>query len=93
MWMSPYPPVQVGGTTLPALVDAAVAAYPDRTALVDGPSGASVTYAELGRRIARISAWLAGPGGVRAGDTVALCRRTRHRGPPARWPPCGWARR
>lgn len=72
MWTSPYPPVPVGGTTVPAMVDAAVAAYPDRTALVDGPSGASVSYAELGRRIARISAWLAGPGGVRTGDTVAL---------------------
>jgi acyl-CoA synthetase (AMP-forming)/AMP-acid ligase II len=72
MWTSPYSPVEVGGTTLPGLVDAAIAAHPDRTALVDGPSGASVTYAELGRRVARISAWLAGPGGVRAGDTIAL---------------------
>ncbi len=72
MWTSPYPAVPVGGTTLPAMVAAAAAAHPERTALVDGPTGAAVSYAELQRRVARISGWLAGPGGVRPGDTVAL---------------------
>jgi len=71
MWRSSYPDVPVGGTTLPAMVQARIASEPDRIALIDGVSGASVTYAEFGRRVERISAWLAHHG-VEAGHTVAL---------------------
>ena len=71
IWHSPYADVPVGGTTLPAMVDSVAEKEPDRTALIDGPSGASVSYAELGRRVERISAWLARHG-VGAGHTVAV---------------------
>jgi acyl-CoA synthetase (AMP-forming)/AMP-acid ligase II len=71
IWHSGYPDVPVGGSTLPAMVGTAIERGPEHTALIDGPSGASVTYAELGRRVERISAWLA-HNGVSAGDTVAL---------------------
>ncbi len=71
IWYSGYPDVPVGGTTLPAMVQAVIDRQPDRVALIDGPSGASVSYAELGRRVERISAWLAGRG-VSAGHSVAL---------------------
>jgi acyl-CoA synthetase (AMP-forming)/AMP-acid ligase II len=71
LWRSDYPDVPVGGTTLPAMVQAGIERQPDRIALIDGASGASVTYAEFGRRVERISAWLAHHG-VGAGSTVAL---------------------
>src|SRR4029453_8309815 len=61
----------VGGTTLPAMVHSTIQRQPDRTAMIDAASGASVSYAELGRRVERISAWLAHHG-VEAGHTVAL---------------------
>jgi acyl-CoA synthetase (AMP-forming)/AMP-acid ligase II len=70
-WTSSYPEVPVGGTTLHALVAAAAARHPDRTALVDGPSGASVSHAELARRVERIAAWLHADG-VRPGSVLGL---------------------
>ena len=67
MWRSSYPEVPVGGTTLPAMVQATIERRSEHTALIDGASGASVSYAEFGRRVERISAWLARPGsGARA---------------------------
>lgn len=71
IWRSRYPDVPVGGTTLPAMVQTRIERRPERTALIDGVSGASVSYAEFGRRVERISAWLAHHG-VEAGHTVAL---------------------
>lgn len=71
IWNSEYADVPVGGATLPAMVQAAIEKQPDRTALIEGASGASVTYAEFGRRVERISAWLAHRG-IGAGHTVAL---------------------
>jgi acyl-CoA synthetase (AMP-forming)/AMP-acid ligase II len=59
------------GTPIHELVSAAARAFPDKTALIDGPSGQSVPYAELDRRVRRIAAWLQADG-LRAGDTVAL---------------------
>ena len=71
IWSSSYPEVLVGGTTLPALVTEAAERFPERTALVDGPSGASVTYAELVRRVERIAAWLHADG-VRPGAVIGM---------------------
>ena len=71
LWRSTYPGVPVGATTLPAMVWATIERQPDRVALVEGVSGASVTYAEFGRRMERIAAWLARRG-IGAGDTVAI---------------------
>jgi acyl-CoA synthetase (AMP-forming)/AMP-acid ligase II len=71
IWRSTYPDIEVGGTTLPALVQQAIERHPNRTALIDGESGKSVSYKEFGQRVARISAWLARQG-VGHGATVAL---------------------
>ena len=71
IWRSSYPDVPVGGMTLPAMVQSRIERQPDRTAMIDGVSGRSVSYAEFGRRVERISAWLAHHG-VAAGHTVAL---------------------
>ena len=56
--------------TVPDLIGAVVARHPSRRALVDGPSGRSVDYAELDRRVRVIGAWLQRDG-LRAGDRVA----------------------
>jgi acyl-CoA synthetase (AMP-forming)/AMP-acid ligase II len=71
MWRSGYPDVRVGGTTFPEMVQRQVERTPDHLALMDGPSGLSVTYAEFGRRVERISAWLAHRG-IGPGHTVAI---------------------
>jgi acyl-CoA synthetase (AMP-forming)/AMP-acid ligase II len=52
------------------MLDRAAKAHPDRTAFVDAPSGASVTYAELTRRVDRLAAWLHADG-FRSGDRLA----------------------
>jgi acyl-CoA synthetase (AMP-forming)/AMP-acid ligase II len=71
MFTSPYPGVVEDGTTLPHVLEEAVRRHPDRAALVDGPSGRSVTYRDLARRVDRLAGWL-DERGVRPGDTVAL---------------------
>jgi acyl-CoA synthetase (AMP-forming)/AMP-acid ligase II len=69
IWTSDLDDVPTDGT-LPDLLETAAHRHPDRTALVDGPSGASVDHRELLRRIDRLSAWLHedgfGPGDVLA---------------------------
>ena len=66
--------------------------YGDRVALVDGPTGQEVTYAQLAERVERVSALLAergfGPGAVLA----LRARRTSRPGQAwrwRRWPPAG----
>jgi len=71
IWRSNYPDVTIGGATLPSMVQQAIERHPGRTALVDGESGKAVTYQEFGRRVERISAWLARQG-IQSGSTVAL---------------------
>jgi acyl-CoA synthetase (AMP-forming)/AMP-acid ligase II len=71
MWTSPYPPVEVGGTTLPRMVLEAAARHGDRPALVDGGSGAVVGYRLLAERVRQVAAGLAA-GGFRPGDVLAL---------------------
>src|SRR5690349_21662054 len=70
VWTSPYAPVEAGGTLLD-LVASTAAARGDEPALVDGPSGATVTYAALADRIERAAAGIAACG-VAPGDVVAL---------------------
>jgi len=70
VWTSPYAPVQTGGTLLD-LVAATAAAMPDEPALVDGPSGAALSYGALLDEADRSAAGLAARG-VAPGDVVAL---------------------
>ena len=71
MFTSPYPSIVEDGTTLTHVLEQAVRRHPERTALVDGPSGRSVTFAELARRVDQVAGWL-DDRGVGQGDTVAL---------------------
>ncbi len=71
MWTSPYAPVEVGGTTLHRMVLAAADRFGDRPALVDGPSGATVSYRLLAERVQEVAAGLAATG-FRPGDVLAL---------------------
>jgi acyl-CoA synthetase (AMP-forming)/AMP-acid ligase II len=71
MWTSPYPPVEVGGTTLHRMVLEAATRFGDRPALVDGASGAVVSYRLLAERVEGVAAGLAARGFGPA-DVLAL---------------------
>ncbi|MFB7469919.1 AMP-binding protein [Kitasatospora sp. NPDC056184] len=75
---SPSPSISAGGTSVPLLdhtigaaLDRAVAAHPDREALVDVPSGRRWTYRELAAEVDRLALGLLGLG-VRTGDRVGI---------------------
>src|SRR5215212_8951027 len=55
-WTSPYPPVEVGGTTLQRMVLEAAAHAGNRPALVDGATGIHVTYRLLAERVQGVAA-------------------------------------
>ncbi|MEU6623320.1 AMP-binding protein [Streptomyces litmocidini] len=59
------------GDTIAANLDRAVAAWPDREALVDVPTGRRWTYAEFGADVDRLAGSLLGSG-VRKGDRVGI---------------------
>ncbi|WNI18554.1 AMP-binding protein [Actinacidiphila sp. ITFR-21] len=59
------------GDTIGRNLDRAIAAHPDREALVDVPSGRRWSYAEFGRAIDEVALGLAGRG-VRKGDRVGI---------------------
>jgi acyl-CoA synthetase (AMP-forming)/AMP-acid ligase II len=66
VWTSDYQAVEVGGTTLPRMVAAG-----DGPALVEGPTGQTVTYDLLASRVERVAAGLAATG-FGPGDVLAL---------------------
>jgi acyl-CoA synthetase (AMP-forming)/AMP-acid ligase II len=68
---SPYPDVQVPDVALGRYVLGGAAARGDKPALIDGPSGAVTTYAELAQRVEAVAAALAADG-IGAGDAVGL---------------------
>jgi acyl-CoA synthetase (AMP-forming)/AMP-acid ligase II len=91
MWTSPYAPVEVGGTTLHRMVLAAADRFGDRPALVDGPSGTTVSYRLLAERVQGVAAGLAATG-FRPGDVLALWAPNLPSGPGSPWgpwPPAG----
>ncbi len=71
IWTSPYGALDGDLGVLPDLVLAAVAARPDRAALVDAAGGAVLPYAVLASRLDRVAAGLAA-GGFRPGDVLAV---------------------
>src|SRR3954465_14660384 len=72
IFRSPFPEVEVPDVTLPAFVLEHAGSRGDRPALIDGPTGETLTYAELVRQVRSLAAGLANRG-VGRGDVVALC--------------------
>jgi acyl-CoA synthetase (AMP-forming)/AMP-acid ligase II len=70
-WASDHQAVEVGGTTLHRVVAGTAAGSGERPALVDGPSGLTVTYAVLAARMEGVAAGLAARG-FGPGDVLAL---------------------
>ena len=70
-WRSDLPDVEVGGTTVPALVLERAARLGDKPALVDAASGRTLGYRQLAHGVERVAAGLAARGFAR-GDVLAL---------------------
>jgi acyl-CoA synthetase (AMP-forming)/AMP-acid ligase II len=71
VWTSSYEGIEVGGATLPATVLATARNGGARPALIDGASGAAVSYELLGARIEAVAAGLLARG-FGEGDVLAL---------------------
>src|SRR5688572_7590366 len=65
-WRSDLPDVEIGGTTLPALVLERAAGLGDKPALVDAISGRTLGYRQLAEGVERVAAGLAARGDVLA---------------------------
>lgn len=63
--------LQSENQTVHGIIERAIAEHDERTALIDGPSGSSVDFGELGLRVDRIAGWL-WHDGLRPGDPLAL---------------------
>jgi acyl-CoA synthetase (AMP-forming)/AMP-acid ligase II len=72
IFRSPFGEVTVPDITLPAFVLEHAVERGDRPALIDGPTGRTLTYAELERETRALAAGLTDRG-IGAGDVVALC--------------------
>src|SRR5256885_1755429 len=68
---SPYPDVDIPDVSLHEFIFSDLADRADRAALVDGTSGAQLTYRELDGLVAKIAAALA-ERGIGKGDEVAM---------------------
>jgi acyl-CoA synthetase (AMP-forming)/AMP-acid ligase II len=68
---SDLPDVEVGGTTVPALVLQHAARLDDKPALIDGATGRAISYRQLAEGVERVAAGLAARG-FAAGDVLAL---------------------
>jgi acyl-CoA synthetase (AMP-forming)/AMP-acid ligase II len=68
---SPYPDVEVPEVSLPDFVLGGAAERGEKPALIDGPTGRTITYAALAAGVERIAAGLA-ERGFRKGDVFAI---------------------
>ena len=71
IYRSPYPDVDIPNVTLPEFLFEHSAKYTDKPALVDGPSGRTLTYGQLVEAVRRTAAGLAARGFVK-GDVFAI---------------------
>ncbi len=71
VYESPHPEVSIPDVPLHELVLGAAEGYGDKPALIDGPSGRTLTYAQLVEAVRRVAAGLA-ERGFRKGDAFAI---------------------
>lgn len=71
IFRSPYPDVAIPKTSLPDFVLARATELGDKPALIDGPSGRVLTYAELGHQVRLVAGSLARRGFAK-GDVFAI---------------------
>jgi acyl-CoA synthetase (AMP-forming)/AMP-acid ligase II len=71
VFRSPLPDVDIPDVSLPAFVLERAGALGDKPALIDGPTGRTITYAQLGAGVRRVAAGFAALG-LAKGDVVAL---------------------
>ena len=71
IFTSPLPDVELPTASITDYVLRGVDSYPDRAALIDGPTGRTVTYAQLRDQVRRLAGGLAARGFGR-GSTLAL---------------------
>src|SRR6185312_16417965 len=71
IFRSPYPDVTIPSIPLTRFVLEQAIARGDKPALIDGPSGRTITYAQLAAAIPRVAASLARRG-LRKGDVCAI---------------------
>jgi len=76
IFRSPYPDVRVPDVPLHRFVLAGAAVLGDKPALIDGPSGRTLTYGQLGAGVARIAAGLAAQG-FKPGDVLGVVAGTQ----------------
>jgi len=68
---SPYPDVEIPDVALTQFILSTVDEHPDKPAIIDGPSGRTVTFAELRDRIQRLAGGLQARG-FGKGDVLAI---------------------
>jgi len=71
IFKSPYPEVEIPSVSLPEFVLAGAAALGSKPALIDGPTGRTLSYADLDRAVRHGAASLARRG-LRKGDVFAI---------------------
>lgn len=71
LFTSPNPPIELPDMSLHELIVGGAAHQPDKPALVDAMTGASLSYGELAHRVERVAAGLV-DGGLVKGDVVAV---------------------
>jgi acyl-CoA synthetase (AMP-forming)/AMP-acid ligase II len=71
IFRSPYPDVDIPDVSLPEFVLAGAAALGSKPALIDGPTGRTLSYADLARSVRQVAASFARRG-FRKGDVFAI---------------------
>ena len=71
IYRSPFPDVDIPNVSLPEFLFEHADQWPDKPALIDGPTDRTLTYAQLRHAVRRTAAGLAARG-LRKGDVVAI---------------------
>src|ERR1041385_5057401 len=71
IFRGPYPDVAIPEVSLTDFIFASINQFKDKTALIDGPTGRSLTYAEFEDAVRRVAGNLAEKG-FKKGDVFAI---------------------